>query len=258
MTEDKSRTKNDAGLASLRSRSEAETALEMMATTRAIRRYRQDPIPDEDLAKIMFAATRAPSGSNRQSFRFLVLRDGPNATAAKALLGAAFRKGWGEKRRSDGYESGSGALDNSPKARTARAMEHFVNHFEQTPVVVLALMVGRDGHLRDGASVYPACQNLLLAARALGYGGVMTMWHYMVEGELRELLGIPPEVFIMATIPLGVPQGKHGPVRRQPLKRLVFDDAWEAEATWADEPEGTRHTQAGPPKVTNEKDSGST
>ena len=113
-------------------------------------------------------------------------------------------------------------------------------------MVVLACMVGRRGGFHDGGSVYPACQNLLLAARALGYGGVMTMWHHAVDGELRELLGIPDDVPIAATIPLGRPQGGHGPVRRRPLDELVYDDRWEAPAPWALEPEGTRHTSAGP------------
>ncbi len=224
----------------------AEPVLDAIATTRAIRRYTADPIPDEDLSRILFAATRAPSGSNRQSFRFLVLRDGPNAADAKAILGEAFRVGWSAKRSDDGYGAGSGADPDSPKARTGRAMQHFVDHFEETPVVVLACMVGRKGHLTDGGSVYPACQNLLLAARALGYGGVMTMWHAPVEDQLRELLAIPDDVFVMATIPLGIPQGNHGPVRRRPVGELVFDDAWESGAAWATEPPGTRHTSAGP------------
>jgi nitroreductase len=227
---------------------DAEQVLEAIATTRAIRRYTTDPIPEEDLSRILFAATRAPSGSNRQSFRFLVLRDGPNAAKAKSVLGEAFRSGWEAKRRADGYEQGSGLDGDSPKARTARAMQHFVDHIEQTPVVVLACMVGRRGHLTDGGSVYPACQNMLLAARALGYGGVMTMWHYGVEDELRRLLAIPDEVFVMATITLGVPEGSHGPVRRRPVGELVFDDAWGSPTPWATEPPGTRHTSVGPPR----------
>jgi nitroreductase len=227
----------------------AEAILEALSTTRAIRRYTSDPIPDDHLAQILFAATRAPSGSNRQSFRFVVLRDGPAATHAKSLLGDAFRAGWSAKRDDDGYEQGSGVRDESPKARTARAMQHFVDHFEQTPVVVLVCMVGRRGHLTDGGSVYPACQNLLLAARALGYGGVITMWHHAVDRELHELLGIPDDVPIAATIPLGVPQGSHGPVRRRPVSELVFDDGWDQPAPWATEPPDVRHTSAGPPKL---------
>lgn len=226
---------------------EAVELLDGLATTRAIRRYRPEPIPDADLARILFAATRAPTGSNRQNYRLLVLRDGQKATEAKALLGNSFRQGWAAKRATDGYEAGSGADDGSPKARMARTMQHFVDHFEQTPVVVLPCIRRRHNALIDGASVYPACQNLLLAARGLGYGGVLTGWHSPVEAELRTLLSIPDDHEIAATIPLGRPVGGHGPVRRRPLPELVFDDCWEGVADWIADPAETRHTQAGPP-----------
>lgn len=222
--------------------------LEGLATTRAIRRYRDEPIPEEDLATILFSATRAPTGSNRQGFRFVVLRDGPRATEAKALLGETFRRGWNEKASTDGYRDGSGQSDDSPKARMARTMQHFVDHFEETPVVILACVkVRHQDSIMDGASVYPACQNILLAARALGYGGVLTGWHRQVEDELRALLDIPSDVRLAATIPLGRPVGRHGPVRRRPMAELVFDDGWDQPAPWAIEPPDTRFTQAGPP-----------
>ena len=224
--------------------------LEGIATTRAIRRYTSDPIPDDDLATIMFSATRAPTGSNRQTFRFVALRDGPVAQEAKALLGESFRSGWNEKIASDGYGQGSGADDTSPKARMARSMQQFVDNFEQTPVVVLPCIRNRHKSLIDGASIYPACQNMLLAARALGYGGVMTGWHARVEPELRELLSVPDDYLIAACIPMGKPEGGHGPVRRRPTSELVFDDGWDKPASWAVDPEGTRFTSAGPPKTT--------
>ena len=219
--------------------------LDGLATTRAIRRYTNDPVTDDDLATMMFSATRAPTGSNRQTFRFLVLRDGPVAQEAKQLLGESFRNGWNEKRSADSYDRN--AEDNTPKARMARTMQHFVDHFEETPVVVLACVKIRHGGLSDGGSIYPACQNLLLAARGLGYGGVLTGWHATVEDELRALTGIPDTHAIAATIPIGVPQGNHGPVRRRPLKELVFDDVWDGGAAWAVDPPGTNFTQAGPP-----------
>jgi nitroreductase len=221
--------------------------LEGLCTTRAIRRYRPDPIPEDDLATMLFAATRAPSGSNRQPFRFVVLRDGPTAREAKALLGDGFRSIWAAKRQADGYDEGSGADADSPKARMARTMERFVERFADTPVVVLAcLRRYRAPTPTEGASVYPACQNLLLAARALGYGGVMTVWHAAVEDELRALLGIPDDVLVAATIPLGRPEGHHGPVRRRPLAELVFEDRWDRAAPWAVDPPGTAFTKAGP------------
>jgi nitroreductase len=222
--------------------------LEGLRTTRAIRRFTDEPVSDDDLAIILFAATRAPSGSNRQPFRFVVLRDGPTARDAKGVLGRSFRASWGAKATADGYGEGSGRQDDSPKARMARAMQHFVDHFEEIPVVVLACLIRhREPHPTEGASVYPACQNLLLAARARGLGGVMTVWHEAVEDELRRLLGVPDGVAIAATIPIGHPQGGHGPVRRLPLDQLVWDDGWERPATWAVDPPGTRFTRGGPP-----------
>ncbi len=221
--------------------------LDAMATTRAIRRYRDEPIPDDDLSAMLWSATRAPTGSNRQGFRFVVLRDGPVAIEAKELLGRTFREGWEAKQATDGYRAGSGADEQSPKARMARTMQHFVDNFERTPVVVLGCIRRRHHNLMDGASIYPACQNLLLAARALGYGGVMTGWHTGVETELRQLLAIPEEFDIAATIPLGRPAGSHGPVRRRPMAELVFDDRWDGQADWIADPPGTRFTSAGPP-----------
>ena len=99
----------------------------------------------------------------------------------------------------------------------------------------------------EGASVYPACQNLLLAARSLGYGGVLTGWHGLVETELRKLFDIPEKTAFAATITLGRPQGGHGQVRRRPIGELVYEDDWGVAAPWATDPDGTAFTQAGPP-----------
>jgi nitroreductase len=225
--------------------------LEGIATTRAIRRYRDEPIPDEDLAAMFFAATRAPQGSNRQGFRFVVLRDGPRAAEARRLLQAGATRLWGGKREKDGYDAGSGAQEASPKARMARTMQHFSDHFGEAPVIVLAcLWLHRQASLEMGGSVYPAVQNLLLAARQLGYGGVITGVHgYCDQDRLRALLGIPPpeQVAIAATVPLGRPLGGHGPVRRRPLREVVYDDGWGEEAPWAHDPPGSRFTSPGPP-----------
>lgn len=221
--------------------------LEGLATTRAIRRYTDELIPSKDLNTILWHASRAPSGSNRQNFRFLVLQDSAAARKAKELLGHAFRAGWRTKVEHDKYEKGSGRDPTSPKARQAAAMQSYVDHFEDIPVLVLVCLIRhREANPYEGASVYPACQNLLLAARALGYGGVLTMWHHAVEDELRELLGIPDNVALSACITLGRPQGGHGPVRRRPVKELVFEDQWQMSPDWAHDPPGTSFTAAGP------------
>ncbi|MFP6814927.1 MAG: nitroreductase family protein [Pseudomonadales bacterium] len=223
--------------------------LEGLATTRAIRRYRDEPVPDSALRDMLFAATRAPSGSNRQPFRFVVLNQGDRADAAKAMIGESARALWDAKRQNDGYDEGSGADANSPKARMARTMQSYVDNFDSVPVLVLPCLVRyRAPAPMEGASVYPAVQNLLLAARALGYGGVITGFHHAVDGALKELLGIPEEVFIAATVTLGKPMGGHGPVRRRPMAERVYGDEWGVAPDWATDPLGTRHTSAGPPR----------
>ena len=220
--------------------------LEGLATTRTIRRYTDEPISDADLASILWHATRAPSGSNRQPVRYLVLCDGPSATAARALLGQSFRASWAAKRVADGYDTGSAADSNdSPKARMAATMQHFVDHLESVPAIVLiCLNRYRPANPYEGASVYPAAQNLLLAARALGYGGALTMWHQAVEPQLRSLLSVPDDVALSACITLGRPAGHHGPVRRRPLHDVVFDDRWGTSAVWAQDPTAASGTVA--------------
>ena len=202
--------------------------LEALATTRAIRRYTNDPVSDGDLEQILWHAGRAPSGSNRQPFRFLTLRNGENARAAKSLLGQSFRDGWNDKR--------AGTEGERPyrPSRFVDSMQHFVDHFEAIPVVILVCLERyRDPSPFEGASVYPACQNLLLAARALGYGGALTMWHLRVEDQLRSMLKIPDRAALSACITLGVPAGRHGPLKRKPVSEIIFDDQWGATPRWA-------------------------
>ena len=223
--------------------------LEGISSTRAIRRYRDESIPEKDLRDMLFAATRAPSGSNRQPFRFVVLTDSEKAKQAKVLIKQGAESVWRAKKTNDQYDQRSGADRASPKARMARTMDSYVENFDKVPALILPCLVRyREPTPMEGASVYPAVQNLLLAARALGYGGVITGFHHMVETELKNLLGIPEEVFVSCTVTLGKPKGKHGPVRRRPMNELVYGDTWNESPEWAVDPAGTRHTSAGPPR----------
>jgi nitroreductase len=217
---------------------EQPTLYDGLVTTRAIRRYLPDDIPVEDLNAMLFAATRGPSGHNSQPLRFLVLRRTPDAAQARALLAQGFAKAWENERRQPAED------DTSRRARMARTMNDFVDNIADAPVIVIACNRDRHGRtdITAGASVYPACQNLLLAARALGYGGVMTQWHFPVEEELRQVLGIPEGVFIAGVLPLGKPAGSHGAVRRLPLPDLVYENEFGVSAEWAQDPEGTRYT----------------
>lgn len=225
--------------------SEAERVelLEGIRTTRAIRRYTDEAVPTDALRDMLFAATRAPSGSNRQPFRFMVFTDSARSLEVKTLVARGAREIWGGKRTNEGYDEGSGQRPDSPKARMARTMQDYVDNFADVPVLILAINLRYRGKVHiEGASIYPACQNLLLAARGLGYGGALTAFHAPVEGELVALLDLPENAQIAATITLGRPAGTHGPVRRAPIAELVFGDTWGEAATWAVDPEGTRFT----------------
>jgi len=220
--------------------------LEGLATTRSIRRYRDEPIPEQVLRDLSFAASRAPSGSNRQAFRLLFLTEGELADRAKALIARGAERVWSAKRTADGYDKGSGSHGDSPKGRMARAMDEHVANLSRVPALVFPVLLRhRASTPTEGASVYPAVQNLLLAARAQGYGGVLTMWHTTVETELRSLLKLPENGFLAATITLGKPVGGHGPVRRQPLSTFVFHNSWGSTPAWAVDPPGTHHTGTG-------------
>jgi nitroreductase len=225
-----------------------------ITTTRAIRRYLDEPVSDEALRAMLFAATRGPSGSNRQPFRFIVLTDGPNARAAKRLIGEGARRMWAAKRAGEGYDAGSGAVEDSPKARMTRTMQQFVDEFERIPVLILVAAVQNREIASEAASVFPGCQNLLLAARALGYGGAMTGFHPVVEAPLRELLQIPDGVVLMSTITLGRPVGHQGPVRRRPIAELVYGERWELPPDWAVDPPGTAFVTSVPPRPALTKD----
>lgn len=123
------------------------------------------------------------------------------------------------------------------------AMDDYVATFADAPVIVLPCMIRyRDPTPSEGASIYPAVQNLLLGARSIGLGGALTMYHKTREAQIRETLSIPDAAFIAATITLGVPMGHHGPVRRKPLNQLVFEDEWNVVPGWAVDPVGTRFT----------------
>jgi nitroreductase len=82
--------------------------------------------------------------------------------------------------------------------------------------------------ISEASSVYPGVQNLLLAARALGLGAVITIWHLLLEHEWKRELGIPRNVSTLAVVPVGWPRGRFGPVTRRPVDEVIHRDRWEA------------------------------
>ena len=224
-------------------------ALDAIATTRAIRRYRPDPIPEDDLAAILWHATRAPSGSNRQPTRYVVLRDGPAATEAKALLGAAFRQAAGAPSGgTHGFDRGSGAdpvVAQGPGGPGDAGLRRPLRAHAGGGAAVHRALAGRRTSpraprctRRARTCCWPPGRSATAACCRCG-----TRWSRTTcDGCSR----IPDEAVIAGTITLGVPEGRHGPVRRLPLGDVVYDDTWGGDAPWAVDPPDTRFTGAGP------------
>jgi nitroreductase len=184
---------------------------EALRTTRAMRRLDPDrPVSDEDLWTILEAAAKAPSGGNRQVARWLVVRD----PARRAEIGRIYGESWREVRPMYVQNETEGAP--SPILLSA---DHLAAHMGDAPVIILPC--SRSG---DPASIYPACQNLFLAARSLGLGTALTTVHRMKEAEVKAVLDIPEDVQTWAMIPVGYPLGRWGEAKRRPVEETTYWD----------------------------------
>lgn len=197
---------------------------EAIYTQRSIRRLRPDPIPGDDLRLIIEAATKAPSGGNAQTARFLVLTD----RAVIKAFGALYREAWWAKRR-DENRPWTTREAIPAEERSYRAAAQLADEIADAPCIVLALSV-RPG---QASSVIPAVQNLMLAARALGVGSVPTTLHPQVMERVYALLGIPAEAEFHLCVPLGYPRGRFGPTQRRPVGEVTFLDRWGEVPAWA-------------------------
>ncbi|HZO40916.1 MAG TPA: nitroreductase family protein [Methylomirabilota bacterium] len=198
---------------------------DVVTTQRAMRRLKPDAIPDDIMRRIMDAAICAPSGGNRQNWSFVVVRD----PAKRARLGELYREAWGELMKVPYYASASKEPASSPAGKMLASARHLGEHLGEAPVIVLACVAldpGVKANLTTGASIYPAVQNIMLAARALGIGSCITTIHRFRDAQVKELLAIPAEVETAALIPLGYPLGKFGRPPRLPLSEVAFADRW--------------------------------
>jgi nitroreductase len=202
---------------------EVSVLFEIMQTTRSMRRLKPDPVPAALIRKILEAGTFAPSSGNMQRWRFLVVRD----AEIKKTVGAYYKRAWDEVARPR-YSQGDPAPGTSPErfSRMLDAAQHLADHIHEAPVWIIPCMQGATPTRTAGSSIYPAVQNMLLAARALGLGATLTTLYLNFEKEVETALGLPPDVHSYALIPIGYPMGRFGPVRRVPLADVVYGDRW--------------------------------
>ena len=196
---------------------------DIQRTMRAMRRLKPDPVPDTLVTKILEAGLCAPNGGNTQKWRFLVVKDPEVKKAVQHYYKRAYDEV--QKPRHDAHapkEPGP-ALDQHH--RNEKAMEYLTDHFHEAPIWIVACAEGvNSDSAATGASVFPAVQNMLLAARALGLGAMLTARHVTFREEVEKLLGLPENVGSFAILPIGYPIGKFGPTRRMPVNQVAFLD----------------------------------
>jgi nitroreductase len=204
---------------------DAASLFEIVRTTRAMRRLKPDPVPDELIRQILEAGACAPNGGNTQRWRFMVVKDAAIKRKVQGLYKRAFDEVVGPRYLASAPPPG---VSKEAYVRQHAAVEYLTDHFHEAPVwIVACLEEGTATPTRwSGASIYPAVQNMLLAARALGLGATLTTRHLLFEKESEAALGLPPGVHSYAIIPIGYPMGKFGPVGRGPLSDIVYEDRW--------------------------------
>src|SRR5689334_8623546 len=195
-----------------------------MRTQRAVRRLRSDPVDDETVLAVLELATKAPTGGNRQGWEFVVVRD-PDVKHQLARLN---RQAWSVYRR-----LGSRQARDDATRKIVDAVQWQADHFEEVPVVVVVCLHGRApvfgfpvAASSFYGSAYPAVQNLLLAARAVGLGAALTTLPLWSTTLARRTLGLPARITPVAVVPLGWPKGRYGPTTRKPVGDVVHLDRY--------------------------------
>ncbi|HLC21903.1 MAG TPA: nitroreductase family protein [Candidatus Methylomirabilis sp.] len=195
---------------------------EAMETQRAIRRLKTDPVDDDVILRLIDLALRAPTGSNAQGWEFIVVRD-PKIKKALARLNLQV---WRLYARIGRWAT----RHDVKRRRLMAAVQWQADHLEEAPVIVVACLKGAYIpflHISAATyfgSIFPAVQNLLLAARAVNLGAALTtipLWNLIA---MRRILGLPWNITPCAVIPLGWPLGRYGPTTRKPVHKVVSFD----------------------------------
>ncbi len=189
---------------------------EVVRAQRACRSYRPDPVEDSLVERVLEAATHAPSAENGQPWAFVVVTEARRRAAVGELALSAWEGG--------GRAHAEGRL---PPALLDDVDRGARGGVAGAPVLVVVCADTRLGHTAAmAASIFPAVQNLLLAAGALGLGSAMTTLPLVAGDGLAALLNLPPEVVPMAVVPLGWPARSLGPPRRAPVADKAHRDRY--------------------------------
>jgi nitroreductase len=190
---------------------------DVVLSQRACRDFSDESVPDEHIEQMLTAATHAPSAENTQPWVFIVVRD----SALRTSLSELTRRLWAGGARDYAAAHNTPHLFNEVDSAVERGLGG-------APVfVVVSADTSAGAHPTSlGSSIYPAVQNLLLAANALGYGSALTTLTTYGGDELRSLLALPEHLTPMAIVPLGRPARSLGPPRRRPAPESMHRDRY--------------------------------
>lgn len=193
-----------------------------MFTQRSVRKFRPDPIPPADLRLILEAAVKAPNGGNHQIGRFLFVTDREKIRT----FGKLYHEAWWAKRWDD--HRWSGPQDIPPTEKNYSAAMGLADEIGTVPAIAFAFAVPPGW----ANSIIPACQNLMLAAHALGIGSIPTTLHAKVMDRFHAMFEIPKDVTFHFCIPLGYPSKPYGPSVRKPITETAYLDRWGSPVSW--------------------------
>tara|TARA_B100001109_G_scaffold145777_1_gene118681 strand:+ start:18 stop:677 length:660 start_codon:yes stop_codon:yes gene_type:complete len=206
---------------------------EALYTTRAMRRVKEDPIPDEIIKSMIDSAIRAPSGSNRQDWRFLAVTD----QKVRNQLANIYRETWDYYVKSfynSSSDLGASNLKDKEQIESVRRISNsaswLAENYDKVPLLVLAFSRNDP----TGSSIYPAIWSLMLAARSHGIGTCLTTVMSFKTEEVYEVLDIPADKgwTLNATITAGYPLGKWGVAERKPVEEVTFLNRWGQSPDW--------------------------
>jgi len=183
---------------------------------RAHRSFNDEPVGDEVIGRLLDAATHAPSAENRQPWVFVVVR----RDDLREALGEIYRRAW----ESGAKEHSARRLDERLLAEVDQGARGGV---ASAPVLVVVCGDKEKSHEKAlAASIFPAVQNLLLAAGAMGLGSALTTLPVIDATGVSRLLGLPDHIVPMAVVPIGWPSRTLGPPRRDPIEQMTYRDVF--------------------------------
>ena len=205
---------------------------EALYTTRAMRRVKADPVPDDVQQRIIDAAVHAPSGGNTQEWRFLLVDDhdviGRIAPLYRESVDFLWEHIYHERLAS--AEAEPDLPDSKQFLAIRGSVEWAADNFDQYPLLFFAFSHGIGG----GGSIYPAVWSAMLAARAEGVGSSLTSILVVKAAEVLEILGVPADDGweMACCVPMGYPLGRWGVAKRQPAHEVTYRNAWGNPTGW--------------------------